>query len=222
MLPQFMQVLLHYPVMTAGLLIIPRGIAVTLAMVLGPRLLRRYDSRAVLLVGLAMVILSLWLQTNFSLDMDMHLIIWSGFAQGIGVGFAIATGNMMSMANLPVHLRTEGAAIYMLARSVGTSILISIMAALLARNIQVNHEEVGANVSASAMPVLLPGMSDQYGVSSGMLTRMVDAEVNRQSMMIAYLDDFWLMMWLSILVIPVVLFLRRIRLPEGPGPAMVD
>ena len=219
MLPQFMQVLLHYPVLTAGLLIIPRGLTVTLAIVMGPRLLKRYDSRAILVFGLVMITISLWLQTRFSLDMDEHLLIWSGFAQGIGVGLSIATGNMMSMANLPVHLRTEGAAVYMLARSIGTSILISIMSALLAHNIQVNHEEVGARLAAAGA---MPFLTDQSSSRSGFLAQMADLEVNRQSMMIAYLDDFWLMMWLTIMVMPIVLFLKRMRPPEGAVPAIAD
>jgi DHA2 family multidrug resistance protein len=222
MLPQFMQMMLHYPVMMAGMLIIPRGITVTLAMVIGPRLLRRFDGRIVLFFGLCMITLSLWLQTRFTLDMDMSLIIWSGLAQGIGVGFAIATGNMLSMANLPVRLRTEGAAIYMLARNLGTSVLIAVMSALLAHNVQINHQEVGSALRANAMPLLLPGIADRLAAPSGMIGELADLEVNRQSMMISYLDDFWLMMWMTIGFMPLVFFLRRPAATKGETVLIAD
>ena len=222
MLPQFMQLMLRYPVMTAGMLIIPRGITVTIAMVLGPRLLRRFDGRFVLFFGLCMIALSLYLQTRFSFDMDMSLLIWSGLAQGIGVGFAIATGNMMSMANLPVRLRTEGAAVYMLVRNMGTSILISVMSALLAHNIQINHQEVGSAISANTMPLMLPGASGGYPVPAGRVAQMVDAEINRQSLMISYLDDFQLMMWMTIAFMPLVFFLRRPPLSKGQSHVVAD
>jgi len=213
-MPQFMQVLLQYPVLTAGLLIIPRGIGVTVAMMAGPRLLARYDSRAVLLGGLVMVVLSMFIQTRFSLQMDMSPLVWSGFAQGIGVGIAVATSNMMSMANLPVHLRTEGAALYMLARSIGTSILISITSALLAYNLQVNHEEVGSSLQLGMMRQLTKSLAGEG--AAPMVARLIDAEVNRQALMIAYLDVFWLMTWMTVAVMPILLFLKRVRPSREP------
>jgi DHA2 family multidrug resistance protein len=39
--------------------------------------------------------------------------------------------------------------------------------------------------------------------------RMVDAEVNRQAAMIAYVNDFYLMMWLALAAVPLALLLRR-------------
>jgi DHA2 family multidrug resistance protein len=50
---------------------------------------------------------------------------------------------------------------------------------------------------------------------------MLDAEINRQALMIAYLDDFWLMMWVTVLVCPLVLLMRPVRrAAETPNLAM--
>ncbi len=52
---------------------------------------------------------------------------------------------------------------------------------------------------------------------------LVDAEINRQSAFIAYLDDFWIMMWLTMVAIPLVLLLRPARSGGGGGqPVMAD
>jgi len=49
---------------------------------------------------------------------------------------------------------------------------------------------------------------------------MADAEVNRQALMIAYIDDFYLMMIISLLAIPLLLLLKKGRRPQPGEPAM--
>jgi len=95
------------------------------------------------------------------------------------------------------------------------------MGALVARNLQVSHSEIGAHLTESTMPVLDPRFIDQIGHAGGMVAAMVDAEINRQAMMIAYIDDFWLMMWSALIAVPVVLLLRPARLSKltEPEPA---
>ena len=45
--------------------------------------------------------------------------------------------------------------------------------------------------------------------------QMVNGEINRQAAMVAYIDDFWLMMWVTLAAVPLVVLLR----PPRPGAA---
>lgn len=214
LLPPLIQVLLGYPVIDAGLLTAPRGVGMVITLVLSARLMQRMDGRILIALGLAMIVWSLWIQTRFSLDMDSRLIILSGLLQGAGVGLTMSPTNYMSVATLPVLLRTDGAAVYSLVRSIGSSVMIALTSSLLARNIQVNHAEVGSSLHASSLPFMMSAMmGGTYATER--VAAMADLEVNRQAMMIAYIDDFWLMMWLAAAAIPVVFLLNPIRAVKG-------
>ncbi len=217
-LPPLLQVLMGYPVQTTAIVLIPRAIAITLGIMIGGRLMKWIDGRIQVVVGLLMIAWSLELQTRFSLDMGSDLVIWSGFLQGGGVGLAMIVVNYVAIASIPDHLRTEGAALYTLIRNVATSLLIAICSALLARNIQLNHFEVGASIPSNNTAFLLSQMAGG-SYSSGMVAAMADAEVNRQAMMIAYLDDFVMLKWLILLTLPLILLIKPQK--AKPGEAVV-
>jgi DHA2 family multidrug resistance protein len=61
------------------------------------------------------------------------------------------------------------------------------------------------------MPLMDPRVLDAFGSYGGIVPAMVDGEITRQALMIAYLDDFWVMTWLALLVIPFVLLLRPVK-----------
>jgi DHA2 family multidrug resistance protein len=117
-------------------------------------------------------------------------------------------------------MRTEAAAFYGLLRNIGGSIAIAVTAALLASNLQASHGDLGAHVTAVTLP-FLTGTIEQFGMPNEVPMAMLDAEINRQALMIAYLDDFWLMMWVTVLVCPLVLLMRPVRrAAETPNLAM--
>jgi DHA2 family multidrug resistance protein len=214
-----LQLLMGYDAMGAGMLMMPRGIGVFIAMPIATYLSRRIDTRWLIGAGIATIAVSLSMMTGFDLEMGNDLLIYSGLLQGIGMGLLMLPLNVLAFSTLAPALRTEGAAFYNLARSVGGSIAISIMGALLSRNIQISHADLSTHVTATNMPLLESGIIERFGMQGAVITRFVDAEINRQAAMIAYLDDFWLMMWAAILAIPLV-FVMRPGERRGDSPAL--
>jgi len=212
LLAPMLQSLFNYPVFTAGVLVGPRGLGMLMSMMCVGRLIRLVDTRVVILVGMALTAGSLWMMTSFSLNMGQNLILWSGLVQGIGMGLVSMPMNLMSVSTLSTSLRTEGAALYSLCRSVGGSVAIAITSALLAHNLQINHAEIGA---ALRLPFLTSGLVEGLGAQSAILLAYANAEVTRQAMMIAYINDYWLMMWVTILLMPMVLLMRTVRPDKG-------
>lgn len=206
-----LQVLMGYDAKGAGLLMMPRGVGVFIAMPIATVLSRRLDPRFMIAMGLATMAVALWTMTGFNLEMGSGLIIYSGLFQGLGMGFAFLPLNVLAFSTLPPHLRTEGASVYNLARSVGGSITISLMGALLSRNAQVSHADMSGHITPTSAPFIESGLIEQLGIQGGMVIRMIDAEINRQALMIAYINDFWVMEWCAILLLPLVVFMRRGR-----------
>ena len=220
LVPSLLQNLMGYPIKTAGIVLIPRGVAIALAMLVGARLMKVVDNRLLIFIGLGILAWSLELHSRFTLDMDADLVIWSGIVMGIGSGLAMGSVNFMAISSTTVELRTDAAAIYGLFRSIGQALIIAVATALLARNLQIGHAELGSALQLGNAPFNLSRMLGGAH-SSAMVASITDIEINRQAMMIAYIDDFWLMKWALILLMPCVFLMRPLRSPKAAAPVMV-
>lgn len=220
LLPSLLQVLLGYPATLAGILSVPRGIAMTIGIIVGGPMLRLLGARIQVFLGLMCTALAMWLHTGFNLQMDSHPIILAGLVQGLGTGLAMTVLNLVAVARAPVGLRTEAAVLFSLFRNTGASLMIAIFTAILARNIQVNHAEIGAAIGTTNPPFVLSQATGGAHLAER-IAAMADAEITRQAMMIAYLNDFWLMMWVMLLGLPLALLLRSERPAPGSGKAMI-
>ena len=159
---------------------------------------------------------SLWEMAHWTLQTDYMHIAVSGFVQGLGMGLIFIPMNASAFATLPPHLRTDGSSVLNLARSIGSSIGISIVTTFLARNLQVSHSDLAAHVTTSFVQVIDFSTIDRFQTVGEAAMRMIDAEVNRQAAMIAYVNDFYLMMWMTLAVVPFTFLMRR---PNLMGPA---
>lgn len=101
-----------------------------------------------------------------------------------------------------------------LSRSIGSSIGISIVTTFLARNLQTAHSDLSANVTASFTQIVDFSTLDRFQSFGEAALRVLDAEVNRQAAMIAYINDFYLMMWMTLAVIPLTFLMKRPVLPN--------
>ncbi len=206
LLPPMLQDLMNYPVVTTGLVTAPRGIGTLFAMILVGRLVGRVDARALMAFGLAVTTIAAWQMTQFSLTMDSRPIIVSGILQGFGVGFVYVPLSTAAFATLPERFRTEGTAFFNLLRNLGSSIGISAVQTLLTRNTQAVHSSLAAHLTpfaAATNPTLGAAATSEAGLAA------LNAEVTRQAAMIAYVDDFKLIMWMTIALIPFLLLMRR-------------
>ncbi len=207
LLPPLLQDLLDYPVMTAGLLTAPRGIGTLLAMLVIGRLLRMFDARWVIAAGFAITAISLWQMCGFYLQMDDSLVGWSSLVQGVGMGLAYVPLATVTFATIAPHFRNEATAVFNLLRNVGSSVGIAAVQAIFIRNTQIMHSRLAEHVTpyGAAVP---PG-------ASGEQLAMMNAQVTQQATMIAYNNDFKLMLVLSLVAIPLVFVFRKARPVAG-------
>lgn len=209
LLPPMLQRIWDYPVVDAGMLLAPRGVGVLITMTVAGKLMGKVDPRWLVGTGLAIAALSLWQMTTWSLGMDRTWIIISGTVQGLGMGLVFMPLNLTAFATLDPKYRTEGASLLNLFRSIGASAGISVVTTFLARNLQTSHADLAGYLTPFSLPAVDPSYAQTLGAAGDTILAMADAEVNRQALMIAYLDDFKLMMFVTILAVPLVILLRR-------------
>ena len=144
LLPTMMQTLFGYPVIETGMLQMPRGIGMMMAMMAAGQLIGRVDSRALIGFGMALAATAMWMMSLFSPEMDATPFMVTGFLQGAGLGLIFVPLNTLAFATLPPALRTDAAGFYMLLRNLGGSIGISLTVGVLARQAQISHADIGA------------------------------------------------------------------------------
>jgi DHA2 family multidrug resistance protein len=216
LLPPMLQRIWNYPVIDAGLLLAPRGVGVLITMWVAGQLMGKVDPRWLVGTGLAIAALSLWEMTHWSLGMDYRWIVISGSIQGLGMGLVFMPLNLTAFGTLDPKYRTEGASLLNLFRSIGASAGISIVTTFLARNLQTSHSDLVGHITPFSLPSIDPSASERLMSAGDTAMAMIDAEVNRQALMIAYLDDFKMMAIVTLLAVPLVILLRRPSKPQGP------
>jgi MFS transporter, DHA2 family, multidrug resistance protein len=217
LLPTMVQTLYGYPVVAAGELMMPRGIGMMMAMMSAGQLLGRgVDPRGMLAVGFVSTGAALWGMSLFSPDQGAWPFIITGFFQGAGLGMIFVPLNTVAFASLAPALRTDAAAIFMLLRNIGGSIGISVAVAMLQRQTQISHADLGSGITPFSLPWADPATLAAAG--AGAIVSVLDGTVNRQALMIAYLDVFRAMAIMSVSVLPLLLILRSNKPSGKPSP----
>ena len=187
-----------------------------ISMMMAGRIMQTVDGRLLIAGGLAVSVFSLWIMTGFDLAMDSRLILWAGLIQGLGFGFVMLPLNLLASATLAPTLRTEAASLYSLGRTIGGSIVISIGTFMLAYNLQASHADLAGHISDEILPLLSSPTVQALGVTSGEALSLLDLEINRQALMIAYIDDFHFMLWATLICLPLPLLMQRVRHKPSP------
>jgi len=215
LLPTMLEDLLDYPVTTTGLVTAPSGLGTMLAMLVAGRMIGRVDLRLLLLGGFGLTAFSLGQMSGYSLDIDQSAVIWPGVIQGIGLGFVFVPLSAATFVTLSPELRSQGTAIFSLVRNIGSSIGISMVQALLVRGTVRAHATLAEQITHKNPAWTNPAIAHAYDLARSHSAAALDALIERQATMIGYLEDYRLMMVLTIAVLPLILLLRATRRPAA-------
>jgi MFS transporter, DHA2 family, multidrug resistance protein len=225
LVPTMLQHLMHYPAFITGLVTMPRGLGVMVAMFVVGRLINHVDNRLIIFVGFLVTAVSMWQMTAFSLQMGEGPVIVSGLLQGFGLGCTFVPLNIMALSTLPRHILTQGTAIRSLMRNLGGSIGISVLVAALAQNTQIVHSRLVEHLRPDNPLMQAPFLAAPFGLGTLQGLAALNSEATRQAAMVAYIDDFKLMMVVVLFALPLLLFMREKRHPAAlpaPAPAGAD
>ena len=207
--PPYLQDLMNYPVITAGLVLGPRGIGTMAAMLVVGKLIGRVDTRLLLGFGLGLTAWGFYAMTCWTPDVSQSAIVWVGMVQGIGLGFLFVPLSTVSLATLSPEQRTEGSGFYNLSRNIGSSVGISVVNALLTRNTQANHADIVQHVTAVNRGFESPMVMQFWDPLTAAGRAALDAMITQQAQIIAYVDDYKLLMIATLAVIPLLVVFKK-------------
>jgi DHA2 family multidrug resistance protein len=207
--PPYLQNLMNYPIVTAGLVLGPRGVGTMAAMMVVGRLIGPVDTRVLLGTGLGLTAWSFYAMTGWTPDVSQTTIILVGVIQGIGLGFIFVPLSTVTLSTLANEQRAEGAGLYSLSRNIGSSVGISVVNSLLIQNTQVNHADIVQHVTAVNRIFADPGIARFWDPFTAAGRAALDAVITQQAQIIAYIDDYKLLMIATLLVLPLLIVFQR-------------
>lgn len=209
LLPPMLENLMGYPVVTTGLVTMPRGVGTLLSTILVGRLVQKVDNRILMAVGLSLGALALVLMSHMSLQMDENTVMISGFVQGLGTGMVFVPLSTMAFATLDARYRAEGTAMFTLIRNIGSAVGISTLQVLTTRNSAIVHSRLTEGIRPDNPA--LANLAAPYSLTDPGGIAALNAEISRQAAMVSYVDAFWA---LAILSGASLLLLLLIRAPK--------
>src|SRR5215469_11755295 len=220
--PAYLQELVNYPVVSAGIVMGPRGFGTMAAMVVVGRLVGRVDTRLLLGAGLGLTAWTFYAMTGWTPDISQSEIISVEVVQGIGLGFLFVPLSATALSTLSPDQRTEGAGFYNLARNIGSSVGISVVNALLTRNTQVNHASIASHVTAVNHGFDNPAVAHFWDPLTAAGRAALDSVITAQAQIIAYIDDYKLLMIATLAVFPLLLVFKRAGQPADASHMVAD
>ena len=212
-LPTMYQKVYGYDAFDTGLLLMPRGLGVMISMMFASRIMYRMDIRLMITAGYLVASSALFTMSGWSSEMGRWAILYPGFIQGLGMGLIFTPMTMAAFSTISAADRPDASSLLNLMRNLGGSFGISAIFTMISRNTQVSHSDLSAHVTSFSVPGFDPAsFADRFGDSGAIFMQMIDGEINRQALMIAYINNFYLVAIALLVVAVFPLFLKPIRL----------
>jgi len=209
LLPVWIQTLLGYPALAAGIALAPRGMGSMLGMPLIGMLMPKTDPRRFLAVGLIVAAGTLFQFSTLSLDTGYWNLFWPQIIQGFSLALLFVPLTTITMSSISRERMGNATSIFNLTRNMGGSIGIAMVQTMQSRFTTKHLSYLSAHVTPfdPQATQLLDRMTDQMGRPRALasLFRMMQG----QAAMLSFVDVFRLLALMFVAVAPLLLIMRR-------------
>jgi DHA2 family multidrug resistance protein len=222
----YLQNVIGYPIITAGLLLATRGCGTFVAMMLVGRLMKYIEARTLIISGLSLMAGSLFFMTGWTDQTGVPEIIVLSIVQGFGLGLVFVPLSTVAFLTLPNHLRTDGTSMLTLLRNVASSIGISVVIAQLTEGSRRTYAILSEHINPFNHALQMPDVRGMIDLGSDAGRAMADAMVGIQSQIIAFSLDYQLVMIVTLCAIPLAIMIGSTKAAlrkqaQGPEHAAV-
>jgi MFS transporter, DHA2 family, multidrug resistance protein len=222
----YLQNVVGYPIITAGVLLASRGCGTFVAMMLVGRLMRYIEARTLIICGLSLTALSLFYMTGWTDQTGVHEIVTWSIIQGFGFGLVFVPLSTVAFLTLPNHLRTDGTSMLTLMRNVASSIGISIVIAQLTEGSRRVYAVLSEHVTPFNHAMQMPDVTGMINMNTDTGRAMADVMVGLQAQIIAFSQDYQLLMLFILASIPLAIMIgstkAALRAQAAPEHALID
>jgi MFS transporter, DHA2 family, multidrug resistance protein len=223
----YLQNVIGYPIITAGLLLASRGCGTFVAMMLVGRMMRAIEARTLIISGLSLTCLSLFYITGWTDQTGVAEIVTLSILQGFGLGLVFVPLSTVAFLTLPNHLRTDGTSMLTLLRNVASSIGISIVIAQLTEGGRRYYAILNEHVTPFNQAMQMPDVSGMINLSTDAGRALADAMLGVQAQIIAFSRDYQMVMLFTLCAIPLAIMIGSTKVAlrkqaAGPEHAVME
>lgn len=219
LIPPFLQKIAGYPVVDAGLMLAPRGLATMVSAVVVGRLVRYVDPRLLIIFGALLGGYSAWEMSLLPPNAPEWRILYLILIQGVGTSCFFLPLNTVAFSTMGAEQRDQGAALFALSGNIGRSVGIAILSSYLLYGAQASKSQLVE--FATPFNDLLNHVPNPGAWALDNLEGLarLNAEVAHQADMIAYAMDFQLLSAMLFACIPLVMMMRSGVKKKSPQAA---
>jgi MFS transporter, DHA2 family, multidrug resistance protein len=223
----YLQNVIGYPIITAGVLLASRGCGTFVAMMLVGRLMRYIEARTLIITGLSLTALSLYWMTAWTDQTGVPEIVTISIIQGFGFGLVFVPLSTVAFMTLPNHLRTDGTSMLTLMRNVASSVGISIVIAQLTEGGRRVYAILSEHITPFNHAMQMPDVSGMIDLGTDKGRAMADVMVSLQAQIIAFSQDYQLVMFFIVGSIPLAIMIGSTKAAlrkqaAGPEHAVME
>jgi len=208
MLPLYLENLLHYPVLTTGFLMAPRGISAMVSMIVVSKLVKTIKPQYLVGFGLIFCGLGLIPGTFYNLDVNPWWIVWPLLVQGFGLGFVFVPLSAIAFNTLPEAKRPEAAGLFSLLRTIGSSIGISIIVTIFTRHTQIAWNQLGSEINIYNPALTQYLQSLNLKLNDPLAINLLASELSTQAQMLAFVDVYAAILFSVVIMLPLIFFIK--------------
>jgi MFS transporter, DHA2 family, multidrug resistance protein len=222
-MPMFLQLLLGYPSLQAGLVMSPRGIGAIVGSIVAGRILSKVDGRLWMAQGVVVLGLGMFLLGGINLNISPGNILWPIIITGFGTTSIFVPMSTFSVATMKPENMGDAAGLTSLVRNLGGSVGISLVTALVTRGAQAHQDLLVGHLTQFAAPFRNQLAIPQHSLAaqSGHAAQMqaygvLNQTLQQQAGLLAYMDNFRLLALICLALVPIIFLFRKAK---GPAPA---
>jgi DHA2 family multidrug resistance protein len=229
LLPLFMQTLLGWTAVTAGVWTSPRGVGTALCMPLVGYLLGKgWDARKMLVFGFVVASMAFFGYSHMDLQSGTWDILWHQINQGMGMAFIFVPLTVLTMNPIPKAETGYATSLYSVMRNVGSSVGISFVTTFVARRSQFHQSVLVAHVTPYNLPAeqmltqsraMFLNRGSDWGTAGRQSLGLLYSVVQQQAALLSFVEAFRIMGFLFLAIIPLVLLMRRAKRNAAPREA---
>ena len=215
----FLQIVLGYPVMSAGLMLAARGIGTMVGMLAVGKLLKIIEARTLIFVGMILTAATMYELVYFTNMTPPSTIVLVTVIQGLGLGLVFVPLSTAAFATLPANLRTDGTSILTLVRNIGSSVGIPVVVATLVNSTTVMHAQLAEYITPFNAALQVPDVQTVIDPATDKGRALIDNMLTQQATIIAFGNAFKLLMILAVVSMPFLLVIGKSRVRRASKPA---
>src|SRR5882757_2160671 len=223
----FLQNVIGYPIITAGLLLASRGCGTFVAMMLVGRMMRHIEARTLIISGLSITCLSLFYMTAWTDQTGVNEIVVISIIQGFGFGLVFVPLTTVAFLTLPNHLRTDGTSMLTLMRNVASSIGISLVISQLTQGTRHTYAILSQHIKPFNHALQMPDVRGIIDMATDKGPAMADMMLKLQAQIVAFSHDYQIVMIFTACAIALAIMIGSTKAAlrkqsVRPEPAVIE